>query len=78
VTLEQRCAARGLTPEQLAARAGVPLTTVTGLVAGTTRAPPVTLRRLGAALSPAPGDLQDELSAARRLRAVGRNRTPPG
>ena len=64
--LQQLGAARGLTLAQLAARAGVPLATVTKLDAGTVRAQPVTLRRLGAVLGLAPGALQAE-----------RNRTTP-
>ena len=67
--LQQLCAARGLTLAQLAARAGVPLTTVVKLDAGTVRAHPGTLRRLGVALGLAPTDLQAELSAARRRQA---------
>ena len=77
MTLQELCAARGLTLEQLAARAGVALTTLVKLDAGTARAQPVTLRRLGAVLGLAPAALQDELSAARRRRAE-RYRTPPG
>jgi transcriptional regulator with XRE-family HTH domain len=76
VTLQELCAARGLTLDQLAERAGVALTTLVKLDAGTTRAQPVTLRRLGAVLGLAPAALQDELSAARRQRAE-RNRTTP-
>ena len=66
--LQQLCAARGLTLDQLAERAGVALTTLVKLDAGTTRAQPVTLRRLGAALGLPPAALRDELSAARRSR----------
>jgi transcriptional regulator with XRE-family HTH domain len=69
VTLQQLCAARGLTLEQLAERAGVARTTVVKVDAGTIRAQPVTLRRLGAVLGLAPAALQDELSAARRRRS---------
>jgi transcriptional regulator with XRE-family HTH domain len=72
--LEQLCAARGLTLAQLAARAGVAPTTVARIEAGTTRANPVTLRRLGGVLDLAPEALRDELSAARRTRG----RTPSG
>jgi transcriptional regulator with XRE-family HTH domain len=66
VILQQLCAARGLTLAQLAERAGVPLAVVTKLDAGTVRAHPLTLRRLGAVLDLAPGALQGELSADRR------------
>jgi transcriptional regulator with XRE-family HTH domain len=66
--LQQLCAARGLTLDQLAERSGVPPTTVVKLDAGTLRAQPVTLRRLGAVLGLAPDALQDELSDARRRR----------
>jgi transcriptional regulator with XRE-family HTH domain len=69
VTLQELCAARSLTLAQLAERAGVPLTTVAQLDAGTIRAQPVTLRRLGAVLGLPPNALRDELSAARRQRA---------
>ena len=68
MTLQELCAARGLTLEQLAERAGVPLATLTKLDAGAIRAQPITLRRLGAVLGLAPMALQDELSAARRIR----------
>ena len=64
--LQQLCAAQGLTLAQLAARAGVPLTTVVKLDAGTVRAHPLTLRRLGAVLGLEPETLRDTLSAARR------------
>ncbi len=77
MTLQELCAARGLTLAQLAERAGVPLTTVVKLDAGTVRAQPVTLRRLGAVLGLEPVALQDAFSAARRQRAE-RTRTPPG
>ena len=70
--LRHLCTAQGLTLEQLAERAGVPLTTVVKLDTGTVRAQPVILRRLGAVLGLAPVALQDELSAARR-RQAGRN-----
>jgi transcriptional regulator with XRE-family HTH domain len=66
VILQQLCAARGLTLAQLAARAGVPLTTVVKLDAGTVRAQPLTLRRLAAALDLAPEALRDAFAAARR------------
>ena len=69
VTLQELCAARGLTLDQLAERAGVPLTTVVKLDAGTLRAQPGTLRRLGAVLGLEPVALQDAFSAARRQRA---------
>ena len=66
--LQVLCAARGLTLDQLAERAGVPLATVVHLNASTTRAQPVTLHRLAAALGLAPDTLRDELSAVRRQR----------
>jgi transcriptional regulator with XRE-family HTH domain len=68
MTLQELCAARGLTLAQLAARAGVPLTTLVKLDAGTQRAHPATLRRLGPALGLDPAALRDALSAARRRR----------
>jgi transcriptional regulator with XRE-family HTH domain len=74
MTLQELCAARGLTLEQLAERAGVPRTTVVKLDAGTARAHPATLRRLGPVLGLAPTALADELSAARLRRA----RSPTG
>jgi transcriptional regulator with XRE-family HTH domain len=77
VILQQLCAARGLTLDQLAEAAGVPRTTVAQLEAGTLHAQPVTLRRLGAVLGLDPVALQDAFSAARRQRAE-RTRTPPG
>jgi transcriptional regulator with XRE-family HTH domain len=77
VTLQQLCAARGLTLEQLAERAGVPLPTVVKLDATAIHAHPLTLRRLSAVLGLAPDALQDIFSAARRQRAE-RNRTPTG
>jgi transcriptional regulator with XRE-family HTH domain len=73
VILHQLCTARGLTLAQLAERAGVSLAVVTNLDAGATRAQPVTLRRLAAALDLAPDALRDELSAARRRRAMQQN-----
>jgi transcriptional regulator with XRE-family HTH domain len=66
VTLQELCAARGLTLDQLAERAGVPLPVVAKLDAGTVRAHPRTLRRLGAVLGLEPAALQGELSADRR------------
>jgi transcriptional regulator with XRE-family HTH domain len=80
VILQQLCTARGLTLEQLAERAGVPLPTVVHLDTGTARAQPVTLRRLAAALGLAPDALRDELSAARRSlsRTPARGGRPPG
>ena len=71
MTLQELCAARGLTLDQLAARAGVPPTTVAKIDAGTIRAQPGTLRRLAAGLGLEAAALQLELSAARRMRAVG-------
>jgi hypothetical protein len=74
VILQQLCAARGVTLEQLAERAGVALTTVVHLDAGTARAQPATLRRLAPVLGLAPDALRDALSAARRTRRPA----PPG
>ena len=68
--LQQLCAARGLTLEQLAERAGVPPTTVAKLDTGAIRAQPITLRRLGAVLGLEPAALRDELSAARRTQEL--------
>ena len=64
--LQQVCAARGLTLEQLAERAGVPFATVTKIDASTVRANQFVLRRLADALGLAPEALRDALSAARR------------
>ena len=66
MTLQQRCAARGLTLEQLAERADVALATVVKIDAGTTRVQPITRRRLAAVLDMGALTLRDELSAARR------------
>ena len=66
MTLRELCAARGLTLDRLAAAAGVAPTTVAQLDAGTIRAQPVTLRRLGAVLGLEPEALRAELSDARR------------
>ena len=66
MTLQQLCAARGLTLEQLAERSGVALATVVKLDAGTTRLQPITRRRLAAVLAMDALTLRDELSAARR------------
>jgi transcriptional regulator with XRE-family HTH domain len=77
VTLQQLCAARGLTLAQLAERAGVPLSTVVKLDATAIHPHPLTLRRLGAVLGLALAALQDELSATRRRRAE-RNTPPAG
>ena len=74
MNLQELCAARGLTLEQLAERAGVALPTLTKLDAGTTRANQFVVRRLADALGLAPEALRDELSAARRRPG----RTPPG
>ena len=74
--LQQLCAARGLTLAQLAERAGVPLAVVSKIDAGTVRAHPLTLRRLGAVLGLAPEALRAELSAARQ-RQIERNKTTP-
>ena len=76
MTLQDLCAARGLTLEQLAARADVSLGTVAKLDATAIHAHPATLRRLAAVLELAPAALQDAFSAARRRRAE-RNRTTP-
>ena len=74
MTLQELCAARGLTLAQLAQRAGVALPTLTKLDAGTTRANQFVVRRLADALGLAPDALRDELSASRRRRG----RTPAG
>jgi transcriptional regulator with XRE-family HTH domain len=66
MTLQQLCAARGLTLEQLAERAGVLLATVVKIDAGTTRLQPITRRRLAAVLDMGTLTLRDEVSAARR------------
>ena len=68
--LQQLCAARGLTLDQLAEAAGVPPTTVAKLEAGAIRAQPITLRRLSVVLGLAPAALRDELSAARRTQGL--------
>ena len=70
MTLQQLCAARGLTLEQLAERSGVLLATVLKLDAGTARLQPITRRRLAAVLDLAPETLRDELSAARRRQVI--------
>jgi transcriptional regulator with XRE-family HTH domain len=74
VNLQELCAERGLTLEQLADRAGVALTTLTKLDAGAVRANQFILPRLADALGLAPAALRDALSAARRTRG----RTPSG
>ena len=66
MTLRELCAARGLTLDRLAAAAGAAPTTVAQLAAGTIRAQPVTLRRLGAVLGLEPEALRAALSDARR------------
>jgi transcriptional regulator with XRE-family HTH domain len=66
VTLQELCAARGLTLAQLAARAGVAVSTVAKLDAAEIRAHPATLRRLAAVLGLEPAALRTELSDARR------------
>ena len=71
--LQQLCAARGLTLEQLAERSGVALTTVVKINEGTTRLQPITRRRLAAVLDMDPLTLRDTLSAARR----GQTLPPP-
>ena len=70
MTLQQLCAARGLTLEQLSDRAGVERATVLKIDAGTVRLQPITRRRLAAVLDLAPETLRDELSAARRRQAI--------
>jgi transcriptional regulator with XRE-family HTH domain len=72
MTLQQLCAARQLTLEELAARAGVALTTVVKIDEGTLRVQPSTLRRLAAALGIAAATLQGELSDARRRQEIPR------
>ena len=68
MTLQQLCAARGLTLEQLADRAGVERATVLKIDAGTVRLQPITRRRLAAVLDLEA--LRDELSAARRRQVI--------
>jgi transcriptional regulator with XRE-family HTH domain len=68
MTLHQLCVARGLTFEQLAARADVALTTVLRIEAGALRPNPLTRERLAAALDLDPAALRDALSATRRGR----------
>jgi transcriptional regulator with XRE-family HTH domain len=68
VTLQELCAARGLTLADLAERVGVPFTIVAKIDAGTIRAQPTTLDRLAAPLGLTREALRAELSAARRLR----------
>jgi transcriptional regulator with XRE-family HTH domain len=70
MTLQQRCAARGLTLEQLAERSGVLLATVLKIDAGTVRLQPITRRRLAAVLDLDPDTLRDALSAARRRQVI--------
>jgi transcriptional regulator with XRE-family HTH domain len=70
MTLQQLCAARGLTLEQLAERSGVLLATVLKLDAGTARLQPITRRRLAAVLDLTPDTLRDALSAARRRQVI--------
>ena len=83
MTLQELCAARGLTLAQLAERAGVAPGVAPGVVtkiaAGTIRPQPVTRQRLAAVLGLAPEALQTELSAARRRapRAPGRGGDRP-
>jgi transcriptional regulator with XRE-family HTH domain len=72
MTLQQLCAARGLTLEQLAERAGVALSTVVRIDAGTLRLHPLTRDRLAAALDLDPAALRDALSDTRR----GRENSP--
>ena len=68
MTLQQLCAARGLTLERLAERAGVALTTVIGIDEGTLRTHPLTRDRLAAALDLDSAALRDALSDTRRGR----------
>ena len=70
MTLQQLCAARGLTLEQLADRAGVERATVLKIDAGTVRLQPITRHRLATVLDLDPQTLRDELSAARRRRVI--------
>ena len=70
MTLQQLCAARGLTLEQLADRSGVLLATVRKIDAGTVRLQPVTRQRLAAVLEMDPDTLRDALSAARRRQVI--------
>ena len=66
MTLQELCAERGLTLEQLADRAGMTPDAVTKIGASTVRANQFVLRRLADALGLAPEALRDALSAARR------------
>jgi transcriptional regulator with XRE-family HTH domain len=66
MTLQELCAARGLTLAQLAERAGVAPATVAKLDAAEIRPHPLTLRRLAAVLGLEPVALRTELSTARR------------
>ena len=75
MTLQQLCIARGLTLEQLADRAGLALTTVLKLDAGTIRAQPIILRRLAPVLGLEADTLRDELS--RSAGAGGASTCPP-
>ena len=68
--LQQLCAARGLTLDQLAEAAGVPIATVAKLDTGAIRGQPITLRRLGAVLGLEPAALRDELCAAHQSRGL--------
>ena len=68
MTLRQLCAARGLTLEQVAERAGIAVATVVKIDAGTIRAQPSTRARLAAVLGIDPKFLRDELSDTRRGR----------
>ena len=70
MTLQQLCAARGLTLEQLAERSGVLLATVLKIDAGTVRLQPITRQRLAAVLEMDPDTLRDALSAARRRQVI--------
>ena len=69
-TLQRLCAARGLTLDDLAARARVPRDVVAKIEAGAGRAPPAALGRLAGALGLDRDRLAAELSAARRSRAA--------
>jgi transcriptional regulator with XRE-family HTH domain len=68
VRLEQLCAERGLTLEQLAQLSGVRSAVVARLAAGGGRLHPATLRRLAAELTSTPGELRNELLDARGSR----------
>ena len=68
MTIQQLCAARGLTLEQLAERAGAALATVVKIDEGTIRAQPRVRGRLAAVLGIDSETLRAELSDTRRGR----------